>query len=328
MPAYDQTNPNFAAYLSPSTFVTETNPVPNFGSNALFSSCKPVNNPFDQSWLPWGPFSGDANSLGNSCAKPASSYLCCPTAEAMALMAAIASKTYSGWTSMFDAGQTPAPASGLTNQAGPIFPFVPDTRTNMQVIDVQRVIDMALAQGTKPNAGGREDYISSPSVTGTFTPAAVGTDNDGNTVSNATFIDDIQAGTIIVIAKHTYTAHINNSNVTFTFNGGGHCLAVKGFTVLTTRPIGGPQQVTQALQIINPWFGVQDSISIVQLPSGPVTSGGNTRTVTLPNSYLTGLPLTSVGIWPDPANPVNSAFDILPEQPITFIDEFHTLNVP
>jgi hypothetical protein len=322
MPNYDQTNPNLAAYLSPTTFVAEPNTVNNPPvSNFLCG----INNPFDLSWLPYGPFPGDANSLWTPSCWYTFSELCCPTAEAMALTAAIASKspstTYSGWTSMFESGQPiSAPASGLTNQTGPIFPFVTDPRQHMQVTDVQRVIDMALAQGTMPNAGGYEGYITT--LGGDFTPVAVGANGDPNTVSNTNFISDIEAGTVIVIAIHTYTATVSGSSVTFTFVPSGHCLAVEGFT---TIPILGPpnNRLFHVLEIINPWFGGEQLVGIVNLRNGTYTKAGQTRTLTLPNSNW-----TSAGIWPDSANPVSSVWDIANGQQITFIDEFHTLNVP
>jgi len=313
MPAYDQTNPNFASYISPATFLKETSPV----SNVLPGTC---NNPYDQSWLPYGPISGDPEVV---CSGWWFTAICCPTAQAMALTAAIESRspgtTFSGWSRTFFNGERLAPpATGVTNQAGPIFPFVPDPRQHMHERDLQRVIDVALPQGTMPNAGGGENYISSAAVTADFTPAGIGFDGDANTVSNTTFSGDISAGKVVVIAIHSFTAHVSTSgstsSITFTFNGGGHCLAVKGYN---TSP--GP---VVSLQIIDPVYGVKDWISIINLTTGTFPVGGQTITVTLPSGE------TSVGVWPDAVNPVSPLSAITDGEQVTFIDEYHTLKVP
>jgi hypothetical protein len=313
MPAYDQTNPNFAAYLSPLRFDAETNPVSN-----VLGTC---NNPYDASWLPYGPINGDPDV---TCPGWWYTAICCPTAEAMALTAAIESRSpstrFSGWTSTFFQGEPLAiPASGLTNQTGPIFPFatVPP-RPHMRLPDLQRVMDVALPQGTMPNGGGPENYISSAAVTGDFTPPGVGFDGGANTVSNTTFSNDIKAGEVVVIARHPYTAHVTSSggvtSITFTFNGGGHCLAVKGYNTSSSGTI--------SLQIIDPVGGVKEWISIINLTTGTFTVGGQTINVTLPNGW------SSVGVWPDSSNPVTPLTAITDGELVTFVDEYHTLKVP
>jgi hypothetical protein len=414
MPAYDQTNPNFAAYLSPTTVVNDVansinsatvtafkihdNLVTFTGNNgfspgdtvvvtglssaagqtlnwtelsvasdglsgtafaALYSHanvgstsdtgtaydtrtsvpvpmqglmvCSPAvvcGNPYDSSWLPAGPIPGDAYSL-NSWWWTA---ICCPTAESMALMGAIAnespSTTISGWTANFYAGGPPtAPSSGLTNQTGPIFPFVPDTRTHMQVADIQRVIDMALAQGTNPSAGGNFDHIQN--IFGDFTPAASGAIGSANNISNATFISDMDGGSVIVIAIHTWQAHVastgsNADAVTFTWVGDGHCLAVTGFVSSSFRNPLGQVAFTQSIEVLNPVYGAEQWIDMLNVTNGTYTQSGQSRTLTLPGSgWTTG------AIWPDAESPaVNSVWDITDGENIVFIDAYETLSVP
>jgi|HubBroStandDraft_1064217.scaffolds.fasta_scaffold01012_8 hypothetical protein len=420
MPAYDQTNPNFAAYLSPTTVVNDVSAnastaaitafeinsnIITFTANNNFSSgetvaitglsstigkndlnwntftvlgnglsssgpslvfealfdhanvaltsdsglasagptpvpnmvvCNPnspsvCGNPFDSSWLPAGPIPGDAYSFNTWWF----SATCCPTAESMALMAAIAAKssstTFNGWTASFYAGQAPGATTGLTNQSGPIFPFVPDTRTNMQVADIQRVIDMALAQGTDPSAGGNVNYITTGNVLNDFTPVATAAFGATSAISNGTFISDIEAGNVIVIAVHYYRAQITTtgsgaSTITFTWIPGGHCLAVPGFISSSFRDPLGVTTVNQAIEVINPEYGAEQWINILNLTNGTFTQGGQSVTVTLPNGW------TSVGVWPDPPGqttpPVNSVWDITNGEEITFIDTYLTLNVP
>jgi hypothetical protein len=325
MPSYDQTNPNFAAYLTPSTFVNETNNGNTLVPNAFSGAAGNCPNPFDMSWLPYGPIPGDPYAVSGSGWFTA---ICCPTAESMALMGAIASKSTTtkinagSWTARFKAAHAPAAPVGLANQSGPIFPFVPDPRQHMHVADIQRVIDMALVQGTMPNAGGAEDYITT--IGGDFTPPGTGSNGLTDNISNATFIAEIKAGTVVVIAIHYYTAHVTGSgpyNITFSSDPGGHCLAVEGFSSI--RVLGPPRNfVSVALNIIDPVYGVTDRIDIVNLANGTYTRAGASRTLTLPNGW------TSVGVWPDSANPVNSVWDIADQEQITFIDEYHTLNVP
>jgi len=331
MPNYDQNNPNFAAYISPSTFKRETGPVANV-------VCGVVNNPFDQSWLPYGPMIGDDHSLWTESCSYGISEICCPTAEAMALMGAIASKSastsISGWTNRFYAGQTPDAYNasvGLMNQIGPIFPFVPDPRLHMELTDIQRVIDMALEQHTMPNAGGDEDYITK--VEKDFSPAAIGKDfgmgfADPSDISNATFIADLEAGAVIVIALHYWTANIkrtgsNSSEITFTSNTGGHCITVRGFSVMPISDRSG-SNVSQGIDTIDPDGGFYRWVSIVKLANGNYTRGPASRKLTLPEGW------TSVGVWPegDPKNAVNSVWDITDKKQIRFIDEYHTLKVP
>ncbi|MGA9354811.1 MAG: hypothetical protein WBV46_14065 [Terriglobales bacterium] len=413
MPAYDQSNPNFAAYLTPTTVVSDVannintasvtafqihNNVVTFTANNGFSSGDTVlvtglssavgqtltwteltvasgglsstefsalyehgnvastsdsgtaydtatpaptpmqgmivcsaavcGNPFDSSWLPAGPIPGDAYSF-NSWWWTA---ICCPTAESMALMGAIANKspstTISGWTANFYAGGPPTPpSSGLTNQTGPIFPFVPDTRTHMLAADIQRVIDMALAQGTNPSAGGNFDHIQS--ILGDFTPAATGAIGSANNISNSTFVNDISAGSVIVIAIHTWQAHVastgsNADAVTFTWVGDGHCLAVTGFISSTFRnPIGGVS-VTQSVEVLNPVYGAAEWIDMLNVTNGTYTQSGLSRTLTLP-----GTGWTTGAIWPDAgSSPVNSVWDIVDGENIVFIDAYETLSVP
>jgi hypothetical protein len=408
MPAYDQTNPNFAAYLSPTTVVNDAVPnnnasitafeigsnVATFTANNNFSAgdtagifgltstegmtfnwntytvlstglsgtqfevlidhpnvalttdlgtafaaptpvpnmvvCSPPDvcgNPFDSSWLPAGPLPGDPYSFNTWWW----SATCCPTAESMAVMAAIgaksASTSFGGWTAGFYAGQAPTPPSGLTNQTGPIFPFVPNTRTNMQVGDIQRVIVMALAQGTNPSAGGGVDYITTPGFQSTFTPVATGGFGATNDISNATFISDIRAGNVIVIAVHYYQAHITStgsgtSTMTFTSQPGGHCLAVPGFVSATFRNPLGAVTTTQSIEVLNPEYGAEQWIDIFNLTNGTFTQNGQSLTVTLPWGW------TSVGVWPDQQTPsVNSVWDITDGESVTFIDTYLTLNV-
>jgi len=347
MPDYDQTNPNFAAYLTPKVFSGE-------GTSAIADSfgsgSSTVLNPFCESWLPYGPIPGDANALSWGAWYTA---ICGPTAESMALTAAIANKststTYSGWVKTFyDYASPTTPNSGLTNQEGPIFPFVTDPRQNMKRPDIQKVIDMAIAQGTNPAGGGGEDYIVS--LASDFSPTGVGANGNTNDVSNATFEKDIEDGTVVVIAIHYYTAHVTltgtangvtNYAVTFTNNPGGHCLAING-----CNPGSSTSSMPGALLIYNPVYGAKQWISIVNIVNGssthllvPIKVGGPivplkvggpilrplpevTRTVTLPNSW------TSIGIWPDTTTPIDSVWDITDGEAVTFIDEYHTLNVP
>jgi len=416
MPAYDQTNPNFAAYLTPATFVNEVNPlrtatitafeiasnVVTFHANNAFTAGETVNvtglsstvgarfnyvaftiqnatsstftilsdqanvpltsdsglaaagetpqasilvcnppsvcgNPFDTSWLPAGPIPGDPYATNAWWI----SATCCPTAEAMALMAAIASKspgtTFGGWTTGFYAGVAPAATTGLTHQSGPIFPWVANARTNMQLADVQRVIDLALAQGTNPDAGGGVNYITTSAVLNSFTPPATGGFAATSSISNGTFISDMATGNVIVIAVHPYQAHVaataGGSAITFTRRSGGHCVAVAGFVSTVFREptaLGGTVK-SQAIEVLNPVYGVEQWINIFQLANGTSTIGGRSVTVSLPSSLG-----VSVGVWPDhtttatgqSTTPTNSVSDIADGDVLSFIDTYLTLNVP
>jgi hypothetical protein len=328
MPAYDQTNPNFAAYFAPSRFTGEYVPptppstTPTLPIANVLCGSPPCVNPYDQSWLPFGPIPGDTRSLGYWF-----SATCCPTAEAMALVGAINSKsagtTYQGWTRDFHNGVAPAASTtGLVDQVGPIFPFIPDPRQHMQPIDLQRVMSTALKQGTLPNAGGGADYIVSRGAD--FTPAGSGTNGGADTVSNGTFISLMSGGSVVVFGIHDYTAHVStqprapfDASMTFTFNGGGHCMVFKGYSTSLIAFL-------PRLEVIDPVYGVTEWISITTIATGNLQQPMPVRklNVTLPNGWK------SVGIWPDSAHPVASAWDIQDGQTVTFIDEYHTLNVP
>jgi hypothetical protein len=202
--------------------------------------------------------------------------------------------------------------------------------------DFQRV-DREFLCGANPSAGGDVRYITSSSLLNDFTPVATAALGSPSAISNGTFISDIEAGNVIVIAIHPYQAQVTStgsgaSTMTFTSVTGGHCLAVPGFISTSFKnPLGGTS-VSQAIEVVDPQYGKELWINIFDLTNGTFTQGGQSVTVTLP------LGLTSVGIWPDRTPPVNSVWDILHAQAaatqagqvfqLTFIDTYLTLNVP
>jgi hypothetical protein len=318
MPLYDQTNPNFAFVTVPSsTWSSEAQPT--WQPPLLQSSSEPscgttiIPDPYYTSWLPVGPISGDPGALG--CWWYTA--ICGPTAESMALMAVIngrgSATSYTGWTQSFVDASSPTDQVGSVPNPTFIPSFSPSVsgtpnRLAMTGSDVQRVILMAIKQGTLPNAGGGMDAILS--TASDFTPAATGSWGDANTISDATFSAAINSGSVIVFAIHEYTATITqvsgtSDQVTFKFNGGGHILAVNG------DQLG-------VLTIYDPVYAVRETLTMESISTGtfPKQNGG-TRTITPPESGL-----NTAAIWPDPNHPIQTPLDIVDQQVITFIDAF------
>lgn len=329
MPLYDQTNPNFALLTVPfAIWQQERQPAakpPLFpvGSYIPVGSCSVVNT-YYTSWLPFGPIPGDPGAIGSGCnAWWWYTAICGPTSESMALMAAIgykaATTTISGWTQGFVAATPPA------NQVGAVpNPFIPSTaaagaatapgtsnRSQMTPLDVQRVILMAISQGTLPNGGGGMSAFLS--TVNDFTPPAVANPGSSSGISNAAFTTLIQNGYVIVFCIHDYTAHVttngSQTSVTFTFNGAGHILAVNG-------------EQSGTLVIYDPIYATVEMLSMGSVSAGTFSKTGETLTVADPEQGL-----SSVAIWPDSANPISSDWDIKDKQVITFIDGFAALKV-
>lgn len=330
MPWYDQTNPNFAAYVTPQVFAQES-----VTAETHVTCVKPMHengpivrtehtNPYVMSWLPYGPIPGDPNGISPDCSNWFTA-ICCPTAEAMALMAAINTRTpgttYNPWITAFYRGEPPSAGLGLTQQLTSVFPWVSGRRTNMQPVDVQRVVDMALAQGTSPRQGGDVDtlYGLGSFFTGKNGPGTGTFTNVPNGITGQKLESDMLNGAVGAIAIHDYVASLANGQLSFTELKGGHCLALGGFA---SGSLIGPDP-SPLIQVINPVYGVQEWFQLATITSGTQTNGGQTLTVMLPDGW------TSVPLYPNPDFPiVKSVWDIQDGQEVTFITTYTTLTVP
>jgi hypothetical protein len=317
MPLYDQTNPNFAFVPVPySTWQTESPPTSS--TVAPGTGCA-IPNPYYTSWLPLGPIAGDPGALGPPGCSWWYTALCGPTAESMALVAAAGYKgaetTVSGWTQDFLTARAPQ------NQVGSIpnpF-FIPAAATGtltgipnrsvMNGADVQRVISMAIAQGTSPAGGGGMSQILS--TANDFSPSASGSSGNASDISNATFTRVLQSGFVIVFCIHDYTAHLSTvgskTTVNFTFNGGGHILAVNG-------------EQSGTLVIYDPVYAQEEMLNMASIAAGTFTQTINgvtkTRIIQAPESGL-----NTVAVWPE-SGFSTAPFGITDGQVITFIDGY------
>jgi len=333
MPLYDQTNPNFAFVTVPASIwqqESQPNASPPLSpvSNSLQAgtACA-VLNPYYTSWLPLGPMSGDPGALapGDGCYGWSFTDLCGPSAESMALVAAAGYKgvktTVSGWTQNFLSAIAPSGQVGFIPNPSilPVLPAptVPSSfavtgtpnRAVMNGADVQRVINMAVAQGTLPNSGGQMDQILS--TANDFSPSATGSSGNASAISNATFTSALESGFVIVFCIHDYTAHLTTSGLTttvsFTSNGGGHILAVNG-------------EQSGTLVVYDPVYAQEEMLNMSSISAGTFTQVlgriRDTRIIQAPESGL-----NTVAVWPE-SGVSTAPFDLVDGQVITFIDGY------
>ncbi len=146
MPLYDQNDPALADMEVPcATFSNEQGPAYDFPKDAC-GAFAGAPNPWVHSWLPLGPPSVWAQSCYWMSAD------CGPAAGAMSLMAAInnMSRTNSVLANSWVQSSFVRPSGPEPVRESRPDPAIP----SMSLTDVQRVVNMAVQQGTLPNAGG------------------------------------------------------------------------------------------------------------------------------------------------------------------------------
>lgn len=330
MSLYDQTNPNFALVTVPSSIFraeTQVNPAPTpsvypVGSTLGCGSATFVN-PYYTSWLPLGPMSMGATQdpgavgLGTGCGWWLTA-ICGPTSESMALMAAIRQKSpsttvgASSWTRKFSNGVAPPDQVGIS--PNPMVVTSP-SRSNMTPQDVQRVINMAVLQGTNPDSGGNMDaYLQTATD---FSPHAATTTT--GTIDAPAFTHLIQTGWVVVACIHDYAVSLSGPSshptATLTFVPSGHILAVNG----TWKG---------SVLFYDPVYAVRQWVDPVPLANRTYTQGGKSLTLQLPSG------LSSAAVWSKvsgagvtAAGNVNSVWDLSGGTTVTLIDGFNAMKV-
>jgi hypothetical protein len=278
--------------------------------------------PFYDSWLPYGPLPGDANNIDDWFQTD----LCGPTSQSVAYMAAISAKSAStqvkpnSWTDLSFLNAA-APASQKALPA-PLYTDHNTLGAQMTAQEIQRVINMAILQGTDPTEGGQASRFTMQAMldfTSSNGQPAASIDH-GNTINAATLANLVHNGyaTVIVIGWYiaSWVTNVAPSpfggrgqrTISFTRNG-GHVLAVNGYTNAS-----------------NPVFAIYDPIyarilsrSLVPLPA---TYDSEMLSITgkLPTS------LASI-IHYDDEPVVTTLADVQDGQMVAIIDEYDALKL-
>jgi hypothetical protein len=228
-------------------------------------------------WLPFGPISKkDDGWIGY-----VATMICAPTSESMALMAAIAAKSPTSrvkegsFTDRFLKGQRPEAQAPLpdpllhdhSNRA-------PDGR-QMTAEDLQRVVAMAIRQGTNPMEGGNNSAILG--LEADFEPVDGKSPvhaRSGGRVTNEMIMDAIRerfAVTIVAAGYHAKFTPVKDGagkllKYTLTFERNmGHILAVNGFSMDPDGP---------SLLLYNPVYAAPTRKRILKIPTSGLTKDG------------------------------------------------------
>ncbi len=343
MPFYSQTNQNLAHIKMPkASYDADTSKLTgpivwdaDTKSYALVldPSGAKTKDPFYNTWLPYGPVSDkDEGYLGWWM-----SNLCGATAEAMAVMAAWfakspTTKTKPGsWmeTAMVEA-KKPDDQAALPN------PLLVDHTTlapgNRQMTDkdLQRLVNMAIKEGTSPVSGGANTVMTHLGddfelVSG---KAPVQSRYDeGKPVTNKVLMDDVRERFAPTLLVGEYKASLQpvkqgdkivKYTLTFTPNG-GHFLAVNGFRAKGRK--------RAALLIYDPVYSNPCDKTIAEVPLTGATKDGVPIEVTTPISHdPKHLPiLEDLGAGAPKA--INTAADITDGQDVTMVGGYAAIKI-
>jgi hypothetical protein len=362
MPLYNQANPNFAWINSPGWRLPGTATWD--ASKGIFLMLVDNTAPdrFYGSWMPFGPTPGEAGYIGYWFTA-----LCGPTAESMVLMAALSAKhSYTqvirgSWmdTSFIHPsiplGQTvvpvtmspvpPRPATGngpseaLDASGQPLtFPaklkidhntLAPNNQ-QMTGEEIQRVINMALLQGTDPAHGGSFgaiiDYWHHFQYVNPGVPLPA-----GHLIAQSAFAYWLDAPTLVnlirqkfavLIGIQPYVASVTlvgagtelpHYEMTFTVKD-GHALAIEGFT--------GADSGNPTFIIHDPIYANRITRQLTQIQGGPTLRNGKLMNVTLPGGY------NSEATMPyDDAPAVASVNDIQDGQKVMFVNYYAAVSL-
>jgi hypothetical protein len=288
MPFYNQGNPNFAHVELPKKLYDSeagkiTGPMAwDDATNSWAIVLKPKTaktlDPYYATWLPFGPISKkDDGWIGY-----VATMICAPTSESMALMAALAAKSASSkvkpgtFTDRFVRGERPEGQAAAISE--PLLHDhsnrAPDSR-QMTAEDLQRVVDMAIRQGTNPLEGGNNSAILG--LEADFEPVDGKSPvhaRSGGRVTNEMIIDAIRDHFAVTIVAAGYRAKFTpvkdgagklvKYTLTFARNM-GHILAVNGFSMDADGP---------SLLLYNPVYATPTRKRILKIPSSGLTKDG------------------------------------------------------
>jgi len=343
MPFYSQTNPNLAHIKLPkASYDADTSKLtgPIVWDDAtkgyalvLDPDGARTKDPYYNTWLPYGPVSDkDEGYLGVWL-----SALCGPTAEAMAVMAAFAARgagtraKKGSWveTSFLDArppeGQAPLPSPLLRDHTT----LAPDQR-QMTEKEIQRLVNMAVKEGTSPVGGGGDGVMTSIGdqfeLVGGKSPVETRQDQ-GKPMTNQVLMKDLRDGFAPVIAIAEFKASLKPVNeggklvkYTLTFsNTGGHFLAVNGFTTKGKK--------RGSLLIYDPVYANPVRKSIAPLAIAGATKDGVPIEITAPfGDHLKALPVLN-DLGPGAPKALDGAEDFTDGQDVTLVGGYSSIKI-
>ena len=288
--------------------------------------------PFTNTWLPYGPVSDkDEGYIGWWM-----SSLCGATAEAMAVMASLAARSPASkvkpgsWveTALIQArrpdGQDPWPSPLLPDHTS----LAPGDR-QMTEKDLQRLVNMAVREGTSPVSGGGDDVITDwRRLRAGGRQAEGGTRSDaGKMTTNKVLMDFVRDRFVPVINIQEYKAVLKPVSeggkvvkYTLTFTGaGGHFLAINGFSI--------PAHKRPSILIYDPVYANPVRKNIVPVPLKGGTKDGVPVEVTAPDSkYAAALPVLH-NLDAGAKKPLAGAGDITDGMDITLVAGYTAIRI-